>query len=138
MVHHENRTGKPRGTSKREDVLDTMIGLRKVTDESAEEDSTFQLTFTKSRDFYGKDSEPMLVRLSMKEGRVAWTYETVRDARKEKIAELLAGGWKQTDIAKELHLTKGRVNQIAQTMKHEEITAKFPPPASRAVRREKV
>ena len=71
LVHHENRTGKPRGTSKREDVLDTMIGLRKVTDESAEEDSTFQLTFTKSRDFYGKDSEPMLVRLSMKEGRVA-------------------------------------------------------------------
>jgi putative DNA primase/helicase len=138
LVHHENRTGKPRGTSKREDVLDTMIGLKKMAEEGAEDESTFQLTFTKSRDFYGKEAEPMLVRLSMKEGRVAWTHETVRDARKEKIAELLAGGWKQTDIAKELHLTKGRVNQIVQTMEHEEITAKFVPRGSRAVRRERV
>jgi len=35
LVHHQGRSGLSRGTSKREDVMDTMIGLRKMTDDDA-------------------------------------------------------------------------------------------------------
>ncbi len=80
LVHHENKTGKPRGTSKREDVLDTMIGLRKqADDDGAADKSVFQLTFTKSRDFFGQDAEPLLIRLMIKEDRVEWNS---RDSQK--------------------------------------------------------
>jgi len=51
LVHHEGKSGKPRGTSKREDPLDTMIGLRKLPEESNDDASVFELTFSKSRDF---------------------------------------------------------------------------------------
>jgi putative DNA primase/helicase len=74
LVHHQGRSGQPRGTSKREDVMDTMIGLRKVIDDDnviGDDDSVFELKFTKARDFYGRDAEPLLLRLSMVDDRVS-------------------------------------------------------------------
>ena len=132
LVHHEGKTGRPRGTSKREDTLDTMIGLRKVTDDdnsdnNSDNNSVFQLTFTKSRDFYGVAAEPLLIRLTIKDGQVSWTHETVRDARADKIRELLKNGATHADIGKELGLTKSRVGQIAKEMASGPKVVKFKP-----------
>jgi putative DNA primase/helicase len=130
LVHHDGRSGRPRGTSKREDVLDTMIHLHKVIDDRASEtdDSIFQLTFTKARDFYGHDAEPLRLRLSTVDGQVSWTHDTVSNVREDQIGKMLNDGVRQVDIAKELGLTKGRVNQIVQKMKKRDgDVVKFPP-----------
>jgi putative DNA primase/helicase len=131
LIHHENRTGRPRGTSKREDTLDTMIGLKKRAEDSTDDDTVFQLSFSKARDFFGKDAEPLLIRLAIRDGQVTWTHETVKTAREDKIRELLDAGVSQTDIAEELDLTKGRVNQIVQKMRLEGTVVTFPPKANR-------
>ena len=112
LIHHEGKGGKPRGSSKREDVLDTMIGLRKKDDQCTQDESVFELTFSKARDFFGDDAEPMLIKLKVSNGQVSWAHETVHDARLERIRELRAGGMKQKDIAKELGMTAGRVSQL--------------------------
>jgi putative DNA primase/helicase len=53
FVVHEGRNNKPRGTSKREDVLDTMIGLRPQPNEGDDDCTTIKLEFTKHRGFFG-------------------------------------------------------------------------------------
>ena len=123
LVHHEGRSGKPRGSSKREDVLDTMVRLRKHADDEASANadaSVFRLEFTKTRDFYGKDAAPMLVHLSTTRGRAVWKHELVRDAQGEKVMELLDSGVKQKDTATELDLSPGRVSQIIKKMRVED------------------
>jgi putative DNA primase/helicase len=127
LIHHEGRSGKPRGTSKREDVLDTMIGLRKKQDIDST-DSMFELTFTKARDFYGVDAEPLQLRFSMVDGEVTWSQEKLRNIRDEKIREMIDSGVKQTEIAKTLGLTKQRVGQIVKQIKKPDIAvAQFRP-----------
>lgn len=127
LVHHENKTGRPRGTSKREDVLDTMIGLKAVDEGDAEDSSVYELSFTKARDFFGAAAEPLRIRLTIKEDRVEWTHETVKNVRVEKIRELRQAGLKDAEIAKELGLTKGRISQLTKKMREEDNIVKFSP-----------
>ena len=122
LVHHEGKSGKPRGSSKREDVLDTMIGLKRRAEDSSDKDSVFELTFTKARDFYGADAASMLIKLSITDGGVNWRHELVRDAQRDKVRELKDAGFKQKQIAKELGITPGRVSQIVKGMQDHKVT----------------
>jgi putative DNA primase/helicase len=116
LIHHEGRSNKPRGTSKREDVLDTMIGLKtyepKPGEQPREDESAFELEFTKHREFYGTDAVPMVLHLSTTSGVVVWRHESAQDNRRERLGEMLRNGWKQRDIAKELGISEGRVTQL--------------------------
>lgn len=122
IVHHEGKTKKQRGTSKREDVLDTIVSLEEVKDDmgSNEEQVTFELKFTKTREFYGAEAAPLLLRLSTKSGTAEWSFETKRDHVRDKIVELNKGGMKQKDIAKAVGLTQPQVSRILQKVKEEE------------------
>lgn len=64
LVHHDRKNGGQRGTSKKEDVLDSVIGLRRPPDYKSEEGARFEIHFEKSRGFYGPDAEPFEVRLT--------------------------------------------------------------------------
>ncbi len=112
LVHHEGRSSKPRGTSKGEDVLDTIIRIQERKDITCgDQEAAFELSFTKTRDFTAQ--QPLILRLSTASGTAAWTCETKRDHVRERVADLLAEGWQQMDIVTELNLSKGRVSQIA-------------------------
>jgi putative DNA primase/helicase len=115
MIHHSGKSGQQRGTSKREDVLDTVIRLAKRPDlDEADSISTFELHFSKARDFAGKDAAPQVLRLTKQADSMAWTSEPMSSERERRIAEMRAQGIKQKDIAKEMHLTPGRVSQIVK------------------------
>jgi putative DNA primase/helicase len=62
VVHHGGKSGQQRGTSRKEDVLDTVIGLRKPPDYQADQGARFEIHFEKSRGFFGPDAEPFEVR----------------------------------------------------------------------------
>jgi putative DNA primase/helicase len=117
LVHHEGKNKKPRGSSKREDVLDTMIRLAKKDDQFTGDESVFELTFTKARDFCGDDAAPMLIKLAVEDSQVTWTHEKARDARVETILEMHNAGMKAKDIAKEVGVTPGRVSQIIKELR---------------------
>ncbi len=126
LMHHTGKSGQQRGTSKREDVMDTIISLRKQPDECTDTESVFDLTFAKSRDFFGQDAEPMRLRFCIEDGQARWTGEPLRDARREKVREMLDAGTKQKDIARELGVTPGRVSQIVKDLKGDGNVIEFP------------
>ena len=64
LVHHDGKGGQQRGTSKKEDVLDTVISLRRPPDYTADQGCRLEVRFTKSRGFHGPDAEPFEARLS--------------------------------------------------------------------------
>ena len=62
FVHHTNKSGAQRGTSSREDLLDTVISLSRPLDYESGDGARFVLTFEKARGFYGSDADPLEVR----------------------------------------------------------------------------
>jgi hypothetical protein len=58
IVHHSGKGGQQRGTSRREDVLDTVISLRRPEGYEAPEGARFEVHFEKSRGFTGGDAIP--------------------------------------------------------------------------------
>ena len=58
FVHHAGKGGPQRGTSRKEDVLDSVIALRRPEDYKASEGARFEVHFEKTRGFTGPDAEP--------------------------------------------------------------------------------
>jgi putative DNA primase/helicase len=112
LVHHESRQGKPRGTSKREDVLDTILRLKPRPPVKGADESTYDLSFTKTREFYGSDAADRIVSLSMRSGTIEWTSQPARESTRDRVLELFEQGHKRADIAKDLGVSRGRVTQI--------------------------
>ena len=54
FLHHAGKGGTQRGTSNREDVLDTVISLRHPNDYSPEQGARFEVHYEKNRNFYGE------------------------------------------------------------------------------------
>ncbi|MDP1601999.1 MAG: AAA family ATPase, partial [Legionella sp.] len=63
LIHHDGKNGGQRGTSKKEDVLDTVVALRHPPDYQADQGARFEVHFEKARGFYGPDAEPFEVQL---------------------------------------------------------------------------
>src|ERR1700737_1243845 len=70
LIHHGGKSGAQRGTSRKEDVLDTVISLRRPPDYSAEQGARFEVHFEKSRGFHGTDAEPFETRLIGDQGTI--------------------------------------------------------------------
>jgi putative DNA primase/helicase len=111
FLHHEGRSGQARGTSKREDVLDTVIRLEEKG-EASDGETTLKLTFTKKREFYGVQAEPLVLHLKTSDGTAEWSFETDRDATRERVKEMAKEGAKQSDIAKECGISQATVSRI--------------------------
>ncbi|WP_288758794.1 AAA family ATPase [uncultured Brevundimonas sp.] len=58
IVHHAGKSGDQRGSSAREDVLETVIKLSPPDDHLPEQGAQFELHFTKNRGFFGQDAAP--------------------------------------------------------------------------------
>lgn len=63
VIHHGGKSGAQRGTSRKEDVLDTVIGLRKPPDYKPEQGARFEIHFEKHRGFWGPDADPFEIQL---------------------------------------------------------------------------
>ena len=108
FMHHAGKGGAQRGTSRREDVLDTVIALRQPQDYQSGEGARFEIHFEKNRGFFGDDAKPFEAALTG--GR--WTTRDVDDAEMERVVLLKAGGASVRDIAEETGLSKSKVDRV--------------------------
>lgn len=108
FVHHAGKGGDQRGTSKREDVMDSIIGLTHPEDYEASDGARFLVNFTKSRGIYGDDVETF--EAQMHDG--VWSCRNAVDAERAQVAELLAEGKSIRLIASETGLSKSKVNRL--------------------------
>jgi DNA-binding CsgD family transcriptional regulator len=110
FVHHSGKNGAQRGTSKREDVLDNVIALRRPSDYVENEGARFEVHFEKARALYGKTVDAVEARLEADaHGKQAWTIKDASHAMRDRIIELASIGMKQAEIAQELGCNKSTV-----------------------------
>lgn len=63
LIHHAGKGGSQRGTSRKEDVLDSVVSLKRPIDYDAAQGARFEVHFTKSRGFLGDDAAPFEAQL---------------------------------------------------------------------------
>ncbi len=120
FIHHAGKGGNQRGTSKREDVLDTVISLRHPSDYTPEQGATFEVHFEKSRGFYGPEAEPFEAALTQDEsGKQCWAVRSIEDSNYEKVVRLSNDGMDQGDIVTELGLSKGYISKLLKRARTE-------------------
>ena len=112
IVHHSGKGGQQRGTSRREDVLDTVIALRRPFDYTADQGARFEVHIEKGRGLYGAGAQPFEAQLVTANGRTAWTIKPLDDVNRAKVIALLREGQSVRDIAEETGLSKSKVGRI--------------------------
>lgn len=89
IVHHAGKGGEQRGTSRREDVLDTSISLRRPTDYVATEGARFEVHIEKGRGVHGDHAKPFEAKLEVYGGTAKWTMRDIEDANLSRVRALL-------------------------------------------------
>jgi putative DNA primase/helicase len=120
IVHHAGKGGGQRGTSRREDVLDTSICLRRPGDYVPTEGARFELHIEKGRGIHGDQAEPFEARLSIVDGRTVWSMKKIEDVERARIATLLDLGFSIRDIAEETGLHRSKVHRLKQRIEEKE------------------
>jgi putative DNA primase/helicase len=111
-VHHAGKGGAQRGTSRREDVLDTVIALRHPAQYKQEHGAVFEVHFEKNRGLYGDEVKPFEAALRIDaDQKMSWNPRSIEHATFDKVVTLFNDGVKQNDIAEELGIDKSNVSR---------------------------
>lgn len=113
FIHHAGKNGAQRGTSKREDILDTVIVLKHPSDYEPTSGACFEIHFEKARSMYGESVNP--VSCSLIDG--CWNFKPVEESNYLKTIELYSQGLKQWEIAEKLDLSKGQISKLVAKAK---------------------
>src|SRR3990167_10995459 len=120
FIHHAGKGGMQRGTSKREDVLDTVISLQQSEDYDAKEGASFEIHFEKARGFYGIDAESFKARLqTCAQNGMRWETAPITSTTFDKILEMTQQGRQQQEIARMLNIHKSNVSRHIARAKSE-------------------
>lgn len=119
LVHHASKSGAQRGTSAKEDILDTVIQLRRPSDYESNEGARFEVHLTKARGIIGDDAESFEARLNLQDGMATWETKTLEVSQVERIREL-APNMSQRELCEELGLSKGKLSRLCK--KYEIVT----------------
>lgn len=111
MIHHSGKAGGQRGTSKREDVLDTVITLVRPADYEAAQGARFVVQYEKSRGFFGEDAEEFLAHLVKTEDSSYWKTMSMEQSTYEKVYTLANNGLTQKEISEEIGIHKSNVSR---------------------------
>ncbi len=71
FIHHSGKGGQQRGTSKKEDLLDCVISLKRPADYQPNQGARFELSFEKARHLYGQNVDSLDCQLITDENRQA-------------------------------------------------------------------
>ncbi len=120
LVHHAGKGGQQRGTSGREDSLDTVIQLARPTGGDARDGCHFHLSFTKCRSTTGESVAPLDVRLATVNERLHWVWTPLEVSTLDQARCLVAEGVQgPTELAEELGINKGYASRILKKLKAE-------------------
>ncbi len=107
FIHHAGKGGQQRGTSRREDVLDAVLALRRPVDHEPDQGARFEVHYEKARGFHGDDAKPFEAALT----GPGWTTRDLADSDLARVAALTAEGSSVREIAKELGMSKSAVSR---------------------------
>ena len=113
LIHHAGVNGRQRGTSRREDALDTVIALRRPADYSPEQGARFEVHIEKARTLVGEGALTFeaLVSKSGKPG-IRWVVRDVKPPIYQQAAELFASGKTVRQVKEILGISHGEAGRL--------------------------
>jgi DNA-binding transcriptional ArsR family regulator len=111
LVHHAGKNGGQRGTSKKEDLLDVVIGLSRPIDHDPQQGAVFVAEFTKARNLMGEDAESLEAALGGTDDRAVWTWRTAEASTFDRVVTLAKDGLRPNEIAAELAVNKSTISR---------------------------
>jgi putative DNA primase/helicase len=123
LVHHAGKGGSQRGTSSREDVLDTSIRLSRPADYASAEGCRLEIHYEKARGLFGAEAEPFEARMELCDGRAVWTMRDLANANLARARELFGGcELSIRDVAEELGISKSTAQRLKKQIEMEAAT----------------
>jgi putative DNA primase/helicase len=120
LIHHAGKGGQQRGTSRREDALDTVIALRRPSDYEPDQGARFVVHLEKARGVVGADAAPFEAKLvETGDGGLAWAWSDLAGAQHDRAADLLRDGLSVRDVADEVGMTKSAVHRLKKRLDQE-------------------
>lgn len=115
FIHHAGKNGSQRGTSKKQDNMDTIIQLKRPPSYSPEEGAKFEVHFEKGREFEGVSLAPFCAQLTKDgNGLYKWDTSLLKDNVLEMAVQLMQEKIPQSDIMKELGISR---STLARTLR---------------------
>ena len=114
LVHHAGVNGRQRGTSRREDALDTVIALRRPEDYSPEEGARFEVHFEKLRNRAdGVGALPFEASIQGNgDEAISWTHRDLKPRLLTQAAELFSEGLTVREVAATLRISKSEAGRL--------------------------
>jgi putative DNA primase/helicase len=109
LVHHAGNNGRQRGTSRREDALDTVIALRRPEDYSPEQGARFEVHFEKLRNRVDGDGA---IPFEASFVGNAWSAQDLRPPIFKQAVELFQEGLTVREVAAQLHISKTEAGRL--------------------------
>lgn len=112
FIHHSGKNGQQRGTSKREDLLDVVVALRRPPDYDPVSGACFEIHYEKARHLSGADVDPIEAQLTTdSNGLSTWAWRPVLDSTFDRVVDLANEGLSQSEIANELEINRSNVSR---------------------------
>jgi putative DNA primase/helicase len=117
IIHHAGVNGRQRGTSRREDALDTVIALRRPADYSAEQGARFEVHIEKARTLVGDGALPfeaMVQPFVTESGRagIRWVTRDPKPPVLYRAAELFRDGRTVRQVADLLGVSRSEAGRL--------------------------
>ena len=117
LIHHAGTNGRQRGTSRREDALDTVIGLRRPEDHLPEQGARFEIHFEKLRNRVDSAGampfEAQLETLGVDgQQRIRWSSSDLKPPMLLRAAELFGEGMSVREVAAALRISKSEAGRL--------------------------
>ena len=119
LIHHAGKSGDQRGTSAREDIMDTVISLRRPREYSMAEGARFEVHLTKARGILGDDAKPFEANLVTEGNSLQWRIKELEDVELEELERLLSEGYSIRDCAEEMGKSKGAIQRLKRKLAEE-------------------
>jgi putative DNA primase/helicase len=113
LVHHAGTNGRQRGTSRREDALDSVIALRRPEDYSPEQGARFEVHFEKLRNRVdGGGAIPFEACVENVGTGICWSLLDLKPPLLLQAAELFADGLTVREVAATLRISKSEAGRL--------------------------
>lgn len=115
ILHHAGKDGSSRGTSRRQDALDTVIKLERPYAYQQSEGAVFEVHFEKNRSFRGDAAEPVQLSHTIEDGISCWDLSRVTNDKEEEVIRLIEEGMKQIDVAEAIGVSQSNVSKLLKS-----------------------
>ncbi len=100
LIHHAGKGGQQRGTSRREDILDTVVALKRPDDYDPGDGMRCELLFEKARNLDGNEVTTLAIEFSTKSGKAVFTSSEIKADVISQVHDMIKEGASRGEISK--------------------------------------